>query len=313
MRPVGTLNDGALARRFGDYLVTLGIANRVDPSREGWTVWIVDENDVERAKGEYGPFTANPSDPRYDRASDAERIRRDEAREDEERTRRITSPRQEWTGQTQSLAGGLSRMPLRASPVTLVLIGACIGVALATMAGEKDNGGLMTALYIAPVRFVDSRVLWDGLSAIHSGEVWRLVSPILLHFGIFHILFNMWWLRDFGMMIEPAKGSLKFTGLVLVTAVVSNLAQYAWGGPYFGGMSGVLYGLFGYIWMRHRFAPWEGLTVSKSTVVVLVVWLFLCMTGWMGPIGNASHVSGLVTGMAIGYAPVLRLRFRRKA
>ncbi len=313
MRPVGTLQNEQQARAFGDYLVTLDIANQVDPSKGGWIVWVINEDDVARAAQEFVQFGANPDDERYDQAGAARKLREEARREDEARARRITSPRQEWFNETRALAGGLRRMPLRESLVTLLLIGACIGVAIATDLGKKSDNGVMNALLIAPVDIVDNHIEWNGLEAIRHGQIWRLFTSMLLHFGLLHIVFNLWWLRDFGMMIEPAKGSLKFAALVLVTSAVSNLAQYAWDGPYSGGMSGVIYGLYGYIWMRQRFAPWDGLAVSKVTDVVLIAWLFICMTGWVGPIGNAAHVAGLVTGLAAGYAPVLWSRLRRQA
>jgi len=75
--------------------------------------------------------------------------------------------------------------------------------------------------------------------------------------------------------------------------------------PLFGGMSGVLYGLFGYAWMKSRFEPGLGLWVDQGTVVILIAWFFLCMTGLVGPIANAAHAGGLVSGLVIGVAPTL--------
>jgi GlpG protein len=110
-------------------------------------------------------------------------------------------------------------------------------------------------------------------------------------------------------MIESRKGPLKFTALVLASAVASNLVEYGWDGPLAGGFSGVIYALFGYAWMKGRFEPWEGIAVSKGTTVILLMWLVYCMTGWAGPIGNAAHASGLATGALIGWLPS-RLRRR---
>ncbi|PYK98399.1 MAG: hypothetical protein DME19_12705, partial [Verrucomicrobia bacterium] len=110
-----------------------------------------------------------------------------------------------------------------------------------------------------------------GLPEIRHGELWRLVTPIFLHGGLMHILFNMLCLSDFGTMIERRQNTRVLTALVLVIAALSNLGQYLWQGPDFGGMSGVVYGLIGYIWMRGKFDPNSSLFLHSSTVTMAVV------------------------------------------
>jgi GlpG protein len=70
-------------------------------------------------------------------------------------------------------------------------------------------------------------------------------------------------------------------------------------------MSGVLYGLFGYIWMSGKFDPASGLRLSPSNVLAMVGWFFLCLFGVMGNIANGAHGAGLVMGMIWGAAPPL--------
>ena len=87
-----------------------------------------------------------------------------------------------------------------------------------------------------------------------------------MHGNIIHIFFNMWWLVALGTMIEVRRGTLRLAGLVLIAAIVSNFGQYIWmeridpGEPHiFEGMSGVVYALFGYIWMKSYYEPEQGL------------------------------------------------------
>jgi GlpG protein len=82
------------------------------------------------------------------------------------------------------------------------------------------------------------------------------------------------------------------------------------GGPYFGGMSGVLYGLFGYIWLRGQCDPASGLALSPTTVWTLMIWFFLCLFGIIGSVANGTHVVGLVLGVLWGAAPMARKLFR---
>jgi GlpG protein len=149
------------------------------------------------------------------------------------------------------------------------------------------------------------------LVAIRRGQVWRLVTPIFLHFGILHLVFNMFWLRDLGGMIELRRGTWRLALIVLAAAVIPNLAQYFWAGPFFGGMSGVVYALFGYVWIKGRYEPHLGLGVSQETAFIMLAWLVLCMTGWVGDIANAAHVAGLVVGVVIAYLPIGVRRLQR--
>lgn len=137
---------------------------------------------------------------------------------------------------------------------------------------------------------------------ILGGEVWRLVTPIFLHFGVLHLLFNMMWLWDLGRSIEYLKGRGFLLLFVLTTGVLSNLAQYAiTGNPNFGGMSGVVYALLGYAWIQGRVNPAFGMALHQSTVMMMLVWYVLCWTGLMGPIANWAHTAGLLVGMAWGF------------
>ena len=71
MRQAGTLESPAAAQRLADYLLTLNIVSRVEPSDGRWALWIIDENQLQRAKEELQAFLQNPQDARYDAAGKA--------------------------------------------------------------------------------------------------------------------------------------------------------------------------------------------------------------------------------------------------
>src|SRR5947209_20418782 len=110
-----------------------------------------------------------------------------------------------------------------------------------------------------------------GLEEVARGEVWRLVTPIFIHLGPLHLFFNMLWLLDLGSMIEVRQGTWRFALLILGTAIISNLAQLYLVGPDFGGMSGVVYGLLGYAWMKGKFDPSAGIFVHPQTVTMMLI------------------------------------------
>lgn len=179
-------------------------------------------------------------------------------------------------------------------PVTSALIAICVAIALLSKLGDSQE--LLRFLFI-------SDPASSGLADVASGQLWRLVTPIFIHFGILHLVFNMMWLWDLGGLIESRKSALYLAGFVFAAGIASNLAQYLIGGsPFFGGMSGVVYGLLGYVWMQSRFNPRAGYLLQKNTVVMMLAWYVLCWTGLLGPIANWAHTAGLLLGVGWGYA-----------
>ena len=69
--------------------------------------------------------------------------------------------------------------------------------------------------------------LWLVRERVLEEEVWRLVTPALLHFGMLHLVMNLYWLWQFGGQIEDRRGLGFFAALLLVLAVASNLGQAA--------------------------------------------------------------------------------------
>lgn len=176
--------------------------------------------------------------------------------------------------------------------LSMTLIGICVAIALLSRFGASND--ILSYLYIAAPGT-------SGFESVENGEVWRLLTPILIHFGVMHILFNMMWMWDLGRMVETRCGTLFMGIFVLIVGVASNLAQYVmtdW--PGFGGMSGVIYGLLGFVWMQGKYNPRFGFALNQPTVVMMLVWFVLCWTDLLGPIANWAHTAGLLIGTGWG-------------
>ena len=326
MRLLGETDNSDQTTRLVAWLMTKGIKVKVEAvggDGEGYEVWVKDEDLLDEAKVEFTEFQLNPSDPKYDEA-----IKRADAIAREE-----TLQRKRMQKNIVKVQGG--QVP-KSSPLTVLLIALCGIVFLMTEFGESQNSVAYRALQfvsIAPPIPDDLRakVLTDRddlglrLANIRKGELWRLATPAFIHYGVFHILFNMMWLYQFGRMIENRYGALNLGLLVLATAVISNFFQctvpiglggiapglndgYLLSG--LGGMSGVVYGLFGFIWIRSKVDLNSGMFIAQGTVTILLVWLFFCMTPLstelMGSnVANWAHGIGLLVGMAAGYWPAL--------
>jgi membrane associated rhomboid family serine protease len=177
--------------------------------------------------------------------------------------------------------------------VTVTLIVTSVAVSLLSNFGN-------TASVVVPLLISEPGTAL--FANVANGEVWRLATPMLVHFGPLHILFNMMWLWDLGRLLELVRGSLFLAIFVAVTGIASNLAQYLiTQQPVFGGMSGVVYALLGYVWMQGKHNPRFGFEMHKATVIMMLAWYVVCWTGLVGPIANWAHTAGLLLGVAWGY------------
>ena len=142
--------------------------------------------------------------------------------------------------------------------------------------------------------------------SLAAGEYWRFITPTFLHFGFLHVLFNGLILWEVGRRIELAKGSLHYLGFILLASVVSNMSQYSvMNNSIFGGLSGVVYAVIGYIAVYQEFIKHPVLQFNKATIAFFLVWLLLGVFGVIdvfieGSIANAAHVSGLLVGIIFG-------------
>lgn len=151
-----------------------------------------------------------------------------------------------------------------------------------------------------------------------SGEYWRLITPIFLHFSVLHITFNALWLWVLGHRIERIQGSARMIGLVMTMALGSDIAQSSFAAvSVFGGMSGVIYGLLGYGWMWSLLCPRRSVGIQPAVIVFMLVWLVFCIFGGArllgeGAVANAAHVGGLVMGLILGIGAGLIARLSEK-
>jgi GlpG protein len=307
MRQIGTLTDERLARRLVGYLLTLGIRSQIEtesgaPEPGTVAIWALDEDRIPQAREEFQRFRLDPNDDRYIAAEVQARQLLDESiQRERQRQRNIVSVKGRWN------------MP-STKGLTFVLIVISCAVGFATDFGEGPAVGQTTWQTLAIDRYVDVNGVpvmkrafgpqWDVL----QGQIWRLVTPIFLHYGPMHLLMNMLGLHTLGKLIEIRFRTWTLAWLVLLIAVVSNLSQYAWSGPNFAGMSGVVLGLFGYVWMKSEFDPQAGFRITRFSILWILFFVAACFTGFFGPIANAAHVSGLATGMVLGFGPVLYRR-----
>ncbi|MBL7686280.1 MAG: rhomboid family intramembrane serine protease [Deltaproteobacteria bacterium] len=290
MRMLHTFSNHQQALLLSGYLYLNQIETQVDLDNNETHVWVIADDDLFRAQSLLEDFLKNPQDVKYAQAFDQAKARAlQEEKKLSQKPSGVIDIRTQWNRSEWSLP-----------PVTLTLVIICVIVALLTQMGSSNT--IAQWLYITEFQVVQPYLQWNGgLPEVLHGQVWRLITPIFLHFGFLHILFNLMWLKDLGGVIEQKQGSLFLIFQILLIGILSNLGQYFWSGPSFGGMSGVVYGLMGYLWIRGKLDPWFGIILQPSTVIMMIIWFFLCLFGLIGNVANGAHAVGLLTGMAWGF------------
>jgi len=287
MRAIGHLPNEASASVFSDYLYVQGIVNEVDKEADGWSIWIHSEDEISRAKEILAHYLSSPDDPKYrKKAAQAPARRAREANEEQVAQERVLERTEVFR----------ASMPYGAGALTLVLITLCVMVHVLKEAGYE--GRVLGELGM--IRVWDDLPAARGLPEISHGEFWRLFTPVIIHGDWLHLGFNMFCLFSLGSLIEARQSSGKLGLLVVVLAVGSNLVQYWYQGPRFYGMSGVVYGLLGFVWMKSKLDPSSGLFIHPTTLAMMLIWFVLCLSPVLPHVANGAHAGGLGLGMLWG-------------
>lgn len=288
MRKAGDFNEQKKALRFWNYLKSKGVDSSLEEDDGEWTVWVADEDDLQLATEEFNEFDETPDDQKFTTATPLQKPQK------EEQDPKPKGPAQGFS--EQNLRDRWQKRERSSGVLTMSLL--ITSVAVYLLSGMGTNKEILKGFYIS--------LQSEGLTEVLNGQFWRLFTPIFLHFSPLHILFNMYWLHVLGSQIERLKGSKFFITFVLALALFSNLAQFFMSGPLFGGMSGVVYGLFGYVFIKCKFDPGDGFYIDSFTANIMFGWFALCFLGVFPSVANWAHAGGLLVGLAWGYGSALR-------
>jgi GlpG protein len=203
----------------------------------------------------------------------------------------------------------VSDINFRRTPVTLII--AALAVALEIVCNLDPE---RRQFYYQGLRLGILSTLW-------SGQFWQPLTTTLLHGNLLHALFNVSWLFIFGQVLEPRVGSFRYLGLFVLLAYVSMLPEFViqnYSAPIDAqvgclGLSGIMYGMFGMLWIGRRWQPDFRAVCDQQTVQLMLVWLMVCViltyTNVM-PVANFAHGAGLLFGVLYGltaFAPRRRM------
>jgi membrane associated rhomboid family serine protease len=150
--------------------------------------------------------------------------------------------------------------------------------------------------------------LWLDKDALAAGEWWRLVTPVLVHGSLLHLLFNMYFLYLVGPLVEQLYGSARFVLLYALTAAAGSAASFLFGGPAPSvGASGAIFGLCGVLLavsaIHRPVLDRRGRAVMSQIggLVVLNLIIGFGFDALGARIDNAAHVGGLLAGLWLGF------------
>lgn len=272
------------AYALADYLNLTGIACRVQPEGNQAVIYLQREEDLDKARDELQAFLDNPMDKKYLSASW-------EQQSDGARKEDIDRFYQNINGQKP---GRWRQTGL----FTKFIIGVCALVFLVTAFGTNLN-------------MVRHFFFFNYMGQMYDiTQVYRWITPVFLHFGLLHFAFNLLWWWDIGSVIERFQGSQRLLVIFLVLSVVPNFVQFLAAGNRFGGLSGVVYGVLGYVWVYGRLRRTYPLQLRPVIIYMMVGWMLIGFSGALdevvGPMANEAHLAGLIAGVLLAFMYALK-------
>lgn len=254
------------AQAFSDYLHSLRIDNCIEDNQFNFKLLIKDDEQISKAQLELEKFLQTPNDAKYLAAS--------------------------WhTGSTQQDASLLAyehthlltNFISHGGFVTHFVFIICIVIYILTSVGLFNP--------------IQSSLAFFTQQPFDYSQSWRFVTPAFLHFSALHIIFNLLWWWQLAGVVEKQQGKQRIILLFLFTAITSNFAQYYLVGPYFGGLSGVVYGLVGYCWLFGLINKNSKVNLPNAYFIFLLAWLVLGFIDILPVnVANYAHLAGLLAG-----------------
>lgn len=272
--PLIGFSEEAPARLLVNYLnaqnISAHLVNQVSKGTEqscSFVVVIANEEQAEEAKAICRTFLHNPNDKRF---------------------QSVAWESGEAMQQTQPFLPSSHRLfaQISAAPSTFLILLLCV---LVYVLFSVDPESTFELLYFQPYE-----------QLVGSGQWWRLWSPAIIHLSILHIAFNVMWWWTLGKDFELLFGHFFVMLFFLITALASNYAQFLVSGSGFGGLSGVVYAMFGCVWWLGWLKPTWGLQLPKPLIGFMLVWMVLGYADVLFiSMANTAHSVGLVCGCLI--------------
>lgn len=263
---VTEFNNQRMAQAFVDYMATQGITLHID-HQQNYILLLQDEQKLPEVQAALQQFIRDPSNARYLAAS----------WQSGNTGSKLAYPKSELWRNIRERAGPLTMSVMAITILTYLLL-----------------------LFVG-----DGSVFYWLSWPANTGQdfqIWRWFSHIFLHFSLLQVVFNLMWWWYLGGAIEKRLGSGKLFVIALIAALLSGWMQAKFSGIWFGGLSGVVYALMGYCWLRGERDPASGIHLERGLIVFALLWLAAGYYGVFGTaLSNMAYIVGLVIGLVMAF------------
>jgi rhomboid protease GluP len=138
---------------------------------------------------------------------------------------------------------------------------------------------------------------------ILQGEMWRFLTPALLHASLMHIGFNMYALYIIGSSVESYYGWKRFLALYLLGAFGGVVLSFLLSPAVSIGASGAVFALIGaeaiFVFRNRALLGAQAKGLLMNSLFIVGINLFLGLSS--ARIDNWGHMGGLLAGVAFGW------------
>jgi rhomboid protease GluP len=186
-------------------------------------------------------------------------------------------------------------LPQSAPYVTYSIIGITVAFYLLQLISAWVYGYAVPSIRMDWLEYFGARIN----EAILAGELWRFITPVLLHGSIPHIAFNMYALLSFGTGLERYFGHGRFLLLYLLGAFAGNVASFLFSDGYSVGASTAIFGLLGAeaVFLIQNRKMFAGRFRSAIGNIIFIAAINLFIIGSLPGIDNWGHIGGLLGGL----------------
>jgi|TARA_B100001964_G_C14225330_1_gene597333 GlpG protein len=276
-------------RLFSAFLQQSGVAHRITEQGIDQVVWVNSADDRLKVLHFYGQLSSGAlvlEDRAGARSSDMSSVSR--------------------------LLTNVGRFPL----TMLLLLVNCLLFPVTFGVSQGDFTGLFAQMTLLEFSIQGDQIYFAALShTLESHQYWRLLTPMFIHFGWIHIVFNLLWVWEIGRRIELISGSSVLLLVTIVSSLGANFLQYMMSGPgLFGGMSGVVFGYLGHSLIWDKLVPGRKMGLRPGIYIFMLVFLVIGFTGafdllGLGSLANGAHLGGLLGGCLTGVVAGMLQRF----